>query len=263
MNTITDNTDNTNEKTFVKYKSIKYDTKETLIKFRFELQLPEEGEITTHDENLNWISKNSILKVEPDAGLDYGKMESLTHEMENNRETLNGSDIDLLRAFTKYMDYTRQVVERMLIIWKRIIRLLKSVVCQIERQVDTKTEFSNDKLIHTFTGFVETFITEFKDHSIIKTRYEWLRILIALVDTPTLEFTKMPTPEPIPEPIPEPPKAKEAKPSKQSQTRSANKVRDQKKREHEEYLRRVAEAEKAKEEAEKRKRQAKKANKKI
>ena len=77
---------------------------------------------------------------------------------------------------------------------------------------------------------------------------------------PQLKFEKQ---EPEPEPTPEPPKEKESKPSKQSQTRSANKVRDQKKREHEEYLRRVAEAEKAKEEAEKRKRQAKKATKKI
>jgi len=67
---------------------------------------------------------------------------------------------------------------------------------------------------------------------------------------------------PEPEPVPEPPKKKETKPSKEALTRSANKARDAKKREKEEFQRQVAEAEKRRAEEEEQKRRAKKSAKK-
>jgi hypothetical protein len=65
------------------------------------------------------------------------------------------------------------------------------------------------------------------------------------------------------EQTPEPPKKKEVKHSKETLTRSANKARDAKKKEQEEYLKRVAEAERQRAEEEERKRRAKKTAKKV
>lgn len=241
-------------------------TKMELLKVKIGFILPYEGELSTLDEQLEWLRKEYLLFFEDDKGVNFEELDQVANDLKSREESLDEVERTEFNVIKYYSSSQASLVFDLETIKTKILGIitasfhLRGRPLRMKEYIPLFNEFSttlNNEILETNDLreclVVRVGLANRVRHILSCRRQRRLLPKIDMVVHSKIE----------PEPTPEPPKKKEEKPSKQSQTRSANKARDQKKREHEEYLRRVAEAEKARAEEEERKRRAKKNAKKI
>ena len=247
-------------------------TKMELLKVRIGFTLPYENELSTLDEQLEWLRKEYLVSFVADEGIDFKEVSLLLDwlNLKSKNVSLNEvemSEFNVIKHYVSSQVSLEYDFENMKMKILGIITTsfkLRGRPLKMNEYMPLFNEFSttlNNEILET-NEFRECLVVRVGLANRVRHCMACKKPRRPLPKIDLVVNSKI-EPEPTPEPTPEPPKVKEAKPSKQSQTRSANKARDQKKREQEEYLRRVAEAEKARAEEEERKRRAKKASKKI
>lgn len=241
-------------------------TKMELLKVRIGFTLPYENELSTLDEQLEWLRKEYLVSLVADEGVNFGEVSQVLNELkskEGRLDELERSEFNVIKHYISSqvsLEYDFENIKMKILGIITASFHLRGRPLKMNEYMPLFNEFSttlNNEILET-NDFRECLVVRLGLANRVRHCMSCRKQRNPLPKIDLVVHSKI-----EPEPTPEPPKVKEAKPSKQTQTRSANKARDQKKREQEEYLRRVAEAEKARAEEEERKRRAKKASKKI